>query len=186
MESLLSRIGLSELAGKLGNSTLTGIAVGGGVALVAALAGTMESKPEGTKSGGWWKWLLVPVAAIIGGLAGDFIGKDGPVFGRSGLAKKLTSRTVIPKGYVAENVNASTYAVDSATIMESGETICSNTLDKSRIIELKGDKRLEELAKKAEGYKAQFARIKDVRERERKIIELIGEDVGKKYGETLN
>lgn len=199
--SWADEIGVNELAGKFGNGTVTGALIGGGIAALAALTGL-------SGFGGWLAFLMIPAAAVIGGIAGDYAAKDGPVFGANGLANALKQRNApktIPEGYLAVSPDAASFAVSGEVIAKTGQVHANGVktmssaelylgyqearaLDPFPEFDLSKDIRLKVLREKATQYGDRFA-VKDspeyianVHQREEKITHLILSDVYKTYG----
>jgi len=167
------------------NSTLTGAVAAAGLALVGALSGITGGL------GGLLSWLLVPIAFVAGGIAGDLIGRDGQIFGRDGIVARIRERFVtatVPEGYIANSPNARTTGVSSETVTRTG--VALNMMHgMQQVFDMTGDARLEALKANAHTYHQRFGvvssgdYIADVRERERRIANLIVRDIGNTYGE---
>ncbi|MBY0408156.1 MAG: hypothetical protein K2Q01_10725 [Rickettsiales bacterium] len=199
-EGLPTREDAQELARRLGDGTMTGAAVGG-VGMAAALGMGMLKK-----TAGWLRWLLVPAAVVVGGLAGDAVKRDGQVFGPYGVIRTLRRKygtPGMPEGYIAATPDAHTDALDSAVLARNGDVhtwgIKSNNMNEvilgyqeKRALDpfvefsIAGDKRLEDpvtgLRARARGYREQFKHITDVHEREKAISIKIVKDIADTYG----
>ncbi len=167
-DSWLDKIGLSDLGNRLGSGSITGAAIGGGVALLGAVTGL-------TSGLGWLGWLLVPLAAVAGGAVGNFVSKDGPMFGQPKA----------PDGYkISKAPNEFTSAIDSQTIARTGISFMSGAK-----LDMNNDPRLEKLKENARSYRARFSEktsaeyIADPKAREKKISDEIVRDLGNTYGE---
>ena len=198
-DSWIENLGLDELQSKLGSGGITGASLGAGIALLGMITGALNT--------GWLSYLLVPAAALLGGALGDFITKDGPVFGKNGLVNAVSNRfkpKTIPEGYTAVSAEAHSYAASSAIIASTGhvhtnvktahgdETLLGyqeqRPLDPFVEYDLNKDERLKSLREKARTYGKRFATkesaeyIADVHQREEKITKLILQDVYEQYG----
>ncbi len=197
-KSWVEETGISEVAGQLGTGAPLGALVGAGLAIVGLFSGMTS---------GWLAWLAIPAAAMAGSLIGDFVKKDGMVFGDHGVVKAVGNRfkpKTIPEGYSALNPDAYWYKADSAVLAKTAQVHGSvksatstevmlgyqerRALDPFVEYDLSRDPRLKELRIKAKEYGDRYAVkespefIADVHQRERKITNLIVADVYAAYG----
>jgi hypothetical protein len=181
LTDIIEETEISDITSYLGKGSLIGGAIGGIGALVAAGTGAI---------GGWLAWLLVPLAAVAGGVVGDVIGKDGPIFGPNGAANYL-KKPQVPGGVLAPNPTSMTYAESSKQIAANGSSLISlpyANMANGRF-NLKDDPRLKVLEEKAIKYGQDIQRlpagspIEKIREREKAIMDKIIKDIGATYGE---
>lgn len=199
--SWTDKIGLNELGSKLGTGGVAGFISGGVLSLLAINSGFLNI-------GGWLSLLVVPATALIGSALGDYITKNGSIFGKNGLKDALTRKfepKKIPEGYLAVAPDAKTFAVSSETIIKTGHVHANGVktmhsdelllgyqerraLDSFVEFDLNNDPRLAELRKKAQKYGERFAvkdspeYIDDVHQREERLTKVILADVFEKYG----
>lgn len=195
--SWADELGFKAFRERAGSGGTVGFLIGGALAVISKMAGWTK---------GALSWILMPVTAIAGLILGDAIKKDGYVFGKNGVINALKNKNkpkTIPDGHLAADPYSTVAAVNSETLARTGEVHMPfpkspdellfgfkelRPLDPYVEFSIKDDPRLEALKIKAKSYGSQYADknspdyIENTHAREKKITNLIIDDIGETYG----